>query len=362
MNVGTVTNPTPEDIVEAWVSRGLIVDEYGGGSAEAKLWLIDNPEVHQWALDNALLSDIGTDWNESILRLQVEYKDDFDLYSNYGDSTSDDYIANDAQRAEARQRLLFNVEGNLTNFGKAYYTRQASGEGYSESNWPAYVEYSQLPTWGSWRERFLLDNLDFYKEYVDKSIGNHPLIDTSKIRPVARDNIYRQFENEFAEWDDTGGMNSKQIESMRARLDDVERGGLTFKEARYMVDAYDKGVASKYVSLYADYYQLPDAGYEQEWFMMAHPDYYKDVWQGVLGNQEMDFSKVPTREVWNLYQTYLTLPSGSPRYDFRAKHPELDDWLVRTKGYTPVGDRGDAGAPSTPWEELSQVRQFQSTF
>ncbi|MBA7466124.1 hypothetical protein ES707_01299 [subsurface metagenome] len=360
---GTKEEPTPEDIVEGWVERGVIVDEYGAGSAEAKLWLIDNREAHQWALGEALLTDDGTGWNEPILRLLVQYRDDFDLHEAYGDMASDNYISEDDQRVEARRILLFDEQG-MTSFGKAYYTQEASSQGYSESSWPAFVEYSALPIWGSWRERLLLEdeNVDFYKEYTDPNIGNHALIDTSKVKPLARDKIYQQFLDEFQAWDETGGMAPKTIENMRAGLDDIERGGMAFMEARYRVQAYDVGVPEKYIDLYAEYYELPDAGYEQEWFFMDNVDYYRDVWLGVQGNQPKDFSEIPTREVWNLYQTYQSLPSGGPRLDFRAKHPELDAWLVSAKGYTPIEGRGSAGAPPTPWEEAAQVEQFKESF
>jgi hypothetical protein len=54
--------------------------------------------------------------------------------------------------------------------------------------------------------------------------------------------------------------------------------------------------------------------------------------------QEKDFTKVPTRKVYGLYQTYNTLPKGEARLNFRVQHPELDAWLVYAKGYTYASD------------------------
>jgi hypothetical protein len=54
--------------------------------------------------------------------------------------------------------------------------------------------------------------------------------------------------------------------------------------------------------------------------------------------QEKDFTKVPTRQVYGLYQTYNTLPKGEARLNFRVQHPELDAWLVYAKGYTYASD------------------------
>jgi len=361
LSEGTEEIPTPEDIVEAWVDRGIIVDEFGANSAEARLWLLDNQEAHQWALDHAVLTDDGTDWNEPVLRLLVQYRDDFDLYEAYGDITSDSYISNDDQRAEARRHLLFDDQ-EMTSFGKAYYTRNASSQGYSENNWNAYVEYSALPIWGSWRERFLLDNSDFYKEYTDANIGNHPLVDETKVRPVARDKIYLQFQDEFQAWDETGGMAPKAIENMRAELDAIERGGLTFKEARYSVQAYDNGFPENLIDAYVEWYSTDRKDYEDDWWLMEHKEFYDTMYDLKIWTEPRDFSKVPTREVYALYQTYQGLPSGNPRYDFRAKHPDLDAWLVLKFGYKPISGRGDTEAPPTPWEEAAAAERFKELF
>ena len=362
LSEGTKEMPTLDDIVEAWVDRGRIADEFGSSSAEAKLWLLDNREAHQWALDSALLTDDGTDWNEPVLRLLVQYRDDFDKYGDYGDISSDSYIPDDEQRAEARDRLLFDAQDNLTAFGKAYYTREASSQGYSEGNWNAFVEYAGLPIWGSWRERFLLDNADFYKEYTDPEVGNHPLIDKTRVRPVNRDKIYQQFYDEFQSWDETGGMAPKAIENMRAELDAIERGGLTFQEARYSVQAYDVGFPENLIDDYVEWNSTDRKDYEDDWWLMEHKEFYKAMYDLDIWTEYRDFSKVPTREVYNLYKTYLGLPTGTPRYDFRAKHLDLDDWLVLKFGYKPIQDRGSTGAEPTPWEELQAAEAFKRTF
>ncbi|KKL60423.1 hypothetical protein LCGC14_2205470, partial [marine sediment metagenome] len=51
LRVGTDEVPTPTEFVDAWADRGHVIDEFGSGSIEAKLWLLDNKNVHQWALD-----------------------------------------------------------------------------------------------------------------------------------------------------------------------------------------------------------------------------------------------------------------------------------------------------------------------
>jgi len=194
LSEGTEDNPTPEDIVEAWVDRGIIVDEYGASSSEAKLWLIDNGEAHQWALESGLLTDTGEDWNEPVLRLQVEYRDDFDLYDAYGDRKSEHYISNDAQRAEARRGLLFDNRGRITDFGKAYYTKQAYGADVAEKYIGLYVEYYQMPVAGYDQERFLMEHEDYYEDVWKGVLGNQPK-DFTKVPTISEEKLLNRYDD-----------------------------------------------------------------------------------------------------------------------------------------------------------------------
>ena len=81
---------------------------------------------------------------------------------------------------------------------------------------------------------------------------------------------------------------------------------------------------------------MPDAGYDREWYLRENKEFYQDVWLGILGNQKIDFDRIPTREVFDLYQVYLSLPLGSARMGYRIENPELDAWLVLSKGYKPA--------------------------
>ena len=106
--------------------------------------------------------------------------------------------------------------------------------------------------------------------------------------------------------------------------------------------------------------------YGDDWWLLEHKEFYQAmISPEIMGEnawQPRDFSKVPTQEVFGLYQQYLDLPVGQDRLDFREKHPELDNWLVLAKGLKPVGDRGNPEAETTPWEEKANVGQFQGLF
>jgi hypothetical protein len=234
IDVGTKDNPTIESMIEGWVERGQVADEFGSSSAEMKLWLIDNKEVHQWALENGLLSDTGEDWNENILRLEVNYREDFEKYADYGNEKSPLYIANDTARADAREAMIFSND-KMTSFGVAYYTINALQKNLPENLVTTYVGYYGIRK----------------KEGVDYS--------------------------------KTGW-------------------------------------------------------YDDDWYLIENKNFYDTMLSLGLW-QSRDFSKVPTRQVYSLYQTYLGKETGTPRLDFRAQHLELDAWLVLAKGYTPVGNR-----------------------
>lgn len=77
----------------------------------------------------------------------------------------------------------------------------------------------------------------------------------------------------------------------------------------------------------------------------------------------IDFAKIPTEEVERLYEKYQSLPgTGNERKDFRAKHLDLDAWLVLAKGYIPIGDKGNPNAVPTPWEEKAAADWFKNLF
>ncbi|MDD5339493.1 MAG: hypothetical protein PHG35_08880, partial [Dehalococcoidales bacterium] len=89
-----------------WADRGKTVDDYGAGSSEAKLWLLEHPEVHSWAVENKLLTDDGKGWNKKTLEIDVEYRALDKQYESYGDEESNSYIEDEAARAEARKALF----------------------------------------------------------------------------------------------------------------------------------------------------------------------------------------------------------------------------------------------------------------
>ena len=153
-----------------------------------------------------------------------------------------------------------------------------------------------------------------------------------------------------------------------------------YERSIYYRKAMDMEFPEDLIDTYVDWYANPptkaddrwfgnhpnESFYGDDWWLLEHKEFYQAmISPEIMGEnawQPRDFSKVPTQEVFGLYQQYLDLPVGQDRLDFREKHPELDNWLVLAKGLKPVGDRGNPEAETTPWEEQANVEQFQGLF
>lgn len=128
----------------------------------------------------------------------------------------------------------------------------------------------------------------------------------------------------------------------------------------------DWGFPTELIEQYVEYYNTPRKDYEDDWWLMEHPEFekamvqlYKDT-EGEYGwEKPRDYSKVPTKEVYAKYQRYLNLPLGQPRLDFRARNPDLDAWGVKALDWKPIQDRGKKEAPKTPWEEAGEAAQLE---
>ena len=131
-------------------------------------------------------------------------------------------------------------------------------------------------------------------------------------------------------------------------------------------NAYGAFVPEQYIDSYVAYYKLigegkpanwkldtgTDLWYDDDWFMMENLEFYQNVYMNPKHNdgvqhEKWDFTKVPTREVFNLYLTYIALPHLEAKDDFRWNHLELDAWLVLKFDYTPIADKIRRGELTT---------------
>ena len=117
-----------------------------------------------------------------------------------------------------------------------------------------------------------------------------------------------------------------------------------FKEAYYRVQAYDDFFKEELIEDYVEWYvndgfPKPEgykySWYEDDWWKQEHEEFVnemvvKEIWK------VPDYSKVPTREVYDLFMIYKRLESSSARMGFRIEHPDLDAWGQLTQDWKPA--------------------------
>ncbi|KKN75011.1 hypothetical protein LCGC14_0385130 [marine sediment metagenome] len=154
--IEAIDNNASDVIIGKWVDRGATIDEFGSSSSQAKVWLIDNPEVHTWALDNKLLTEDGSDWNEDILRINVQL-DKLDSESN------------EFRKLNYRKDAFsINIPRDIIDSYVNYYTIPPKPDDWLEN-----VSYYE-------EEWFLQDNPELHQALVDSGNFNE-LRDLSKV-------------------------------------------------------------------------------------------------------------------------------------------------------------------------------------
>jgi len=134
-------------------------------------------------------------------------------------------------------------------------------------------------------------------------------------------------------------------------------------EEELKVDAYDKKVPFNQIDNYVAFYSLrkpddyPDISfYEDDFFLMEHPEFYKEVYLGTLGNQRADFRLVPpTRKMLNKWIAYNKIKfNQSERDKFRLDNPDLDDWGVSVGIWILTMSEKRRRAGRTPGEKTAE--------
>ncbi|KKN29851.1 hypothetical protein LCGC14_0839800, partial [marine sediment metagenome] len=120
-----------------WVERGKVIDEFGASSAEAKLWLLDHPVTFREALNTGLLIDDGSEWDERILRIDVE---------------------------------LGKLSEESDEFRDLSYKRDAISKDFPDNLIDTYVDWYETKRSGWDDDWFLQENKDFYNAMVTKGI------------------------------------------------------------------------------------------------------------------------------------------------------------------------------------------------
>ena len=348
----------PEGSVENYFKYNESGQEYGYNSAEVKLLLLEDDTLREW------LSREPVDTPVESLEISVKWRDMDELYAGYSDKESLNYIKDDDERVAAREKLLAD---NLE-YADDRRRRDAYSAGLSENQIDTYVEWYQTSRKGYLDDWFLMDNQDFYNEMV--KLDQLEERDFTKVPDVKWRSLWEDWVEQDAKYEGVSDRDSEyyisdQDERAKYRAELLETN-TQYRQDRRKREALEYGLSEDLLDAYVGWYEITkpedyeySLWYEDDWYLIDHPDFNQAMLDLGIWTEPRDLSKVPSRKVFELYKTYQGLPSGNPRTDFRAQHPELDAWLVLKFGYKPVEGRGDTEAPKTKWEEAEEARRIK---
>ncbi len=304
---GTTNIPTPGSTIKSYVDYMKLQDKEGVGSSSAEVMLarVDNPELEKWLTDSniqgkGVLKPVDQS-KIPIWRIDAKYaKQDteYDALSSTGTTRMDYLVANSAYRMDRRRRDAYQ-----------------KGLGDQVEN---YVSYYELPVKGYRQERFLLNNPAF----------------TNALKLKMPDRVPSEEYDNLMEKTD------------RTPEDDLRMG------------AYKLYVPDNQIENYVAYKAVEGtAGYEDDWWMMEHPDYYQEVYLNkdiYPDHQRKDYREVPTREVYAKYLEFQKLGSTYSEDNYRWNNRDLDAWLVLTgKRKDPITEKKRQES-MTPQDKLNE--------
>ena len=295
LKVGSDEEPTKDEFVSGWVERGHIIDAHSPGSAEALIWLRDNPKVHEWALDRGLLSDDGADWNVPVLRITAAHRETDAAYAQIGsEDTSarrgfrlrhpewaDDQARKQAYQWDPEMPPVM-VEAHV-----AYSAKEDELGGSS----------AEVMLWRVGDKK----GYNEMREAIPKGEDGHlEPVDLDRV-PIWRIDVkYRKEDAEYA---------AIPADSPRRELYLARKP--RYRKDRRRRSAHELGVAQEQVEDYVSFHELPDRGYRRDRFLDRNRDYYQDVWLGVLENGAVNFDTTPDEQFDVIYERW---PEQMVRY------------------------------------------------
>ena len=160
-----------------WVDRGNTADEFGAGSSEAMLWLLDHPDTFKWALEQELLTDNGSDWKEPVLRINVEWAKYDEVWGEVEDAVIDGVTFTAKQIRDAILQIS-------PEYAVARKVRDALKQDVPEHLVQNWVEYYSLPLGGA-RTQYLRDNDEYYTTVWLGLLGNKTVVGGTVLTSVA---------------------------------------------------------------------------------------------------------------------------------------------------------------------------------
>lgn len=365
----SIDEPEALNIVEQYVEYAKIADKWGANSPEALLYRHEHTEFNQFGLDENTF-----DWNkikeDKVLgwRITARFRKEDEEY---------EAIKHEDASQQTKLRDTYLVEH--AEYRKARRRREAYTDEFLESEVENFVKYHESPVKGFDQERFLVENPTFAEAM--HRIKGIDLPDPDKVPDVQYDRIYEMWEDDFDKLEGLRDHKSPYyIEDIDKR--DKAREAMRFKEgeltdfglAEIRRNGYGKFVPEKHIEGYVGFYSIkkPDNWeattkqkhwYEDDWFLMERPKFYEEIYKGLLGNESLDFSKVPSREIFVKWLVYKAFTTQYDRDTYRLENPDLDDWGVLAGIWTTTMSEQRRRARITPSERfLEDVAKRERAF
>ena len=390
---GSREDPIDPKMIDSYVAHMRIVDETSGNSAEARLNRYDDPKLNAFMMDETIWGtsaaaplDIDESYLSSYLvprwRIDVKYRTED---AEYNKIPADDAVAraqylteHPEYRAARRERDALTMTNSIT------------GERFPLDQITNYVAYNELPIKGYRRDRFLINNQGFADAM--HRIAGLDLPSPDEVPDARYDDIYDEWVDTFDQYDGMANFESQYyIEDDRERtavrdrmlytitdhvysgVDIKNKTATAFALAMWEREAYKIFVPKEYVNTYVGWKKLQSEGkpdnwkmmtdtdlwFEDDWFMMENIDFYRNVYLGDLDkdgrpdHERLDFTKVPTRRVFEKYLIYIDLPHQGAKDEYRLANQDLDAWGVIRFDWTPVTEK-ERREGLTPYERLME--------
>jgi hypothetical protein len=231
-------------------------------------------------------------------------------------------------------------------------TSDKDRDAFKQSN-PKYTD--DLARIAAYKAQFKYDNTVADKKTIES------VVEYGKKAEGNEQTLYRADNPQFdALWSKVKGwqpLDSKNIDALRLKVKNQAlteqydalstpvlkehflRANPTYATDRIKTDAFSKGFTGGLVDQYVEYQGKKTGGqfnatpYDESWYLLEHLDLYRNL--TISGEMvPKNFTKVPSRTVYALFQQYLRLPQNAlAREQFRRAYPNLNMWMMAAQGY-----------------------------
>ncbi|KKM23888.1 hypothetical protein LCGC14_1610630, partial [marine sediment metagenome] len=349
--IEALQNDATDEVADAWVDRGRKADEFSAGSPEASLAMADDLDTYRWALDEGLLTDDGglpdgdprleggrrsAQWNIPVLRLDVKWREQDDLYGSYSDPDSDNFIPADetilvdGEEVDKREQVRALLLAGNEEYRQDRRRREAFQRDIPTDLIENYVDYYEEEAIGFRRERLLVE-VEGLAEALE--------LDKPDFVPDAK------FDDLREQWTETLATYADVDEDDKAAFMIANKD---FHLAKLEMDAYMLGFKPELAPSYVKYYRLlaegrPDDWLVQEsyhepiWTLMENPDFWnrlKELRRAIdpAWGKELEerFATTPSRKVYALLIGYYDRRGIKARDNYR--------WELVNNGETGLED------------------------